>query len=323
MSSVQRAQSRESSEPVIEAYVGRLLARSAAIRLPELFGDPHPDALYYLPDRNGVSVVALRTNSLSERQLTQILTYRLAQYLSANLVDPSMVYREDLDHDISSSVSTEDIHIIGGVPETGQILCYMVLRAVEAPPGTTLRTRNRPLFPVEESFGWGIYNELGILPDTPVGRILEISRFMKNHQVGARNEGILRSPVEIVVAMGRMLHENLRQDISAMVGDIDIKVGKQYFGLFHLPAVVLPTFAPVSADDGFLGWAARSRRFSPFAFLITDLADQRERLREIEQALDLAGSSGVSCVFGLKRDAQIPPSSLVAGNRFRRQSAPS
>jgi hypothetical protein len=240
------------------------------------------------------------------------------------LVDPSMVYREDLDHDISSSVSTGDIHIIGGVPDTGQILCYMVLRAIVAAPGTTLRTRNRPLFPVEESFGWGIYNELGILPDTPVGRILEISRFVKNHQVGARNEGLLRSPTEITVAMCRILCENLRQNISAMVGDIDIRVGKQYFGLFHIPAIVLPNVAPVSADDGFLGWAARSRRFSPFAFLVSDLTNQHKRLLEIEQALDLAGSRGVGCFFGLKRDAQIPLSSLgLADNSFRTQWAPS
>ena len=321
MSSIQQVKSRGSLEPMIEAYVGRLLARAAAIRLPELFGDPHPDALYYLPDRNGVSVVALRTNSLSERQLTQILTYRLAQYLSANLVDPSMVYRKDLDRDISSSVSTEDIHIIGGVPGTGQILCYMALRAVVAPPGTTLRTRNRPLFPVEEIFGWGIYNELSILPDMPVGTILEISRFVKNHQVGARNEGILRSPTEIVVALYRILCETLWRDVSAMVGDIDRSVGKQYFGLFHIPAILLPKVAQVSAEDGFLGWAARSRRFSPFVFLVTDLTNQRKRLLEIEQALDLAGSPGVSCLFGLKRSAQIPLSSLVlADNRLRTQS---
>jgi hypothetical protein len=33
-----------------------------------------------------VSVIALRTTSLNQAQLTQILTYRLAQYVLANFI---------------------------------------------------------------------------------------------------------------------------------------------------------------------------------------------------------------------------------------------
>jgi hypothetical protein len=322
MSGIQQVKPRQSLDPLAEAYVEALQARAAEIRLPELFGGPHPDVLYYLPDRNGVSVVALRTHTLSDRQLTQILTYRLAQYVSANLIDPSMIYRDQMDRDASSSVSTEDIHIIGAVPKTGQILCYMVLRAIEGKSGITMRTRNRPLFPVEQSFGWGIYNELSTLQDMPVGRILEISRFVKNHKIDTQSERLFRGPVEITVAAWRILCEKLHRDISAMVGDIDVRVGRQYFGLFHIPAMVLPAAAPVNANDGFVGWAAQTRPFSPFAFLISDLANQRERLLAIEQALELPGFSGISCLLGLKRDGHIPISSLM-GNYFRAQSRPS
>jgi hypothetical protein len=145
-------------ETAAHTYVRDLLDRAAALRLPELFASPHPDALYQLPNRHGVSVVALRTSSLSQEQLTQILTYRLAQYLRVDLIDPSMVYQERMEHDLLTNVSAKDIHVIAGVPETGQILCYMVLRALMAPSTATMRSQNRPLFPVEQAFGWGIYN---------------------------------------------------------------------------------------------------------------------------------------------------------------------
>jgi hypothetical protein len=56
-------------ETAAHTYVRDLLDRAAAVRLPELFASPHPDALYQLPNRHGVSVVALRTSSLSQEQL--------------------------------------------------------------------------------------------------------------------------------------------------------------------------------------------------------------------------------------------------------------
>src|SRR5687767_8638148 len=107
----------------VAAYVHGLLERADGVRLPELFTSRHPDALYHLPNRHGVSVIALRTTSLSQEQLTQILTYRLAQYLLVDLVDPSSLYENQINHDPLSNVTANDIHIIAGAPETGQILC--------------------------------------------------------------------------------------------------------------------------------------------------------------------------------------------------------
>src|SRR5262245_49937442 len=94
-----------------------LLDLRAPIRLPELFSDPPSDALYYLPDRHGVSVVAVRTTSLSANQLRAILTYRLAQYVIARQVDARMVYAKRMEHEPLSNVSADDIHVIAGSPE--------------------------------------------------------------------------------------------------------------------------------------------------------------------------------------------------------------
>jgi hypothetical protein len=128
-------------------------------------------------------VVALRTSSLSHEQLTHILTYRLAQYLSTGMIDSDVIYQAQMIHEPFSSVSAKDIHVVAGSPETGQIFCYMVLNTVEvALPAASLRSQNRPLFPVEQVFGLGIYNHLNILPNLPIAQVWELARFVKNHQ---------------------------------------------------------------------------------------------------------------------------------------------
>src|SRR6266568_1083114 len=62
-----------------EAFLRGLVAKAAQIRVPELFTNKPANALYYVSNRSGVSVVALRTADLSREQLIKILTYRLAQ----------------------------------------------------------------------------------------------------------------------------------------------------------------------------------------------------------------------------------------------------
>jgi hypothetical protein len=294
-------------ELAVERYVRRLIDDAAGIRVPELLGAPQAEALYQVPDRNGVGVVALRTSSLSEVQLTQLMSFRLAQYVSAGLIDPEVVYRDHLQHDLPSSVSAGDIHLIAGVPRTGQILCYMVLRAVAA--DATLRTSERPLFPVEQAFGRGIYDNLLLLPDLPIASILEISRFVKNQQIGVHDQGILRAPIEVVAAMIRVVLDR-RYRVAALIGDIDRRVGTCYFPFFHLPAVVLLDATPITPEEGFLGWAAQSRSYLPFAMLTEDLASHHGRLASIEQALAVGGLMGVRALLALKRDSLTPLSSL-------------
>jgi hypothetical protein len=295
-----------SAHSVVDSYARQLVEAATRVRVPELLTTPHAEALYQVLDRNGVSVVALRTSSLSAAQLTRLMSFRLAQYLLAGLVDPEVVYRDRLQQDLPSSVSSGDIHFIAGVPRTGQILCYMVLRAVVA--DATLRSRRRPLFPVEQAFGWGIYNNLPTLPDLPIASILELSRFVKNQQIGVHDQGMLRSPIEIVAAMLRVVFDR-RQGVSALVGDVEEGVGR-YFGFFHMPTHVLSHATPITPEEGFLGWAAQSRNFLPFAILLADYARHDERLESIEHSLALPGLKGVRALLALKRDSLMPLSSL-------------
>jgi len=152
-----------------------------------------------------------------------------------------MVYQQQMEHDLLSGVSANDIHVIAGAPETGQILCYMTLRAITAPPIVTLRSENRPLFPVEQAFGWGVYNHLPILPDLPVARVLELSRFVKNHQLDARDERMVRSPAEMGVALYHILCASSIQQYGAVVGELEERVAKRNLDFFHMS---------VHGDDG-------------------------------------------------------------------------
>ena len=266
-------------ETAAHTYVRDLLDRAATIRLPELFASAHPDALYQLPNRHGVSVVALRTSSLSQQQLTHILTYRLAQYLITGMIDADVIYQTQMAHEPFSSVAAKDIHVVAGSPETGQIFCYMVLKMLElALPATSLRAQDRPLFPVEQVFGWGIYNHLNILPDLPIAQVSELARYVKNHQLDSRDQGGARSPVEMGVALYRILCDSLRQEIAAVVGVLEERVAKRNLDFFHIPTVVIQGATTCGIPAAYASDSFRSRTFCPFAFLVSDFARQTSRL---------------------------------------------
>src|SRR5262249_19016288 len=159
--------------PERDAFIRELLDRAAQIRMPELFAG-HPEALWHLPNRNGVSVIVLRTPSLRHDQLIKILTYRLTQYVLADQLDTDVIYRRRLQHEPASAIGENDIHLLAGTPDSGEVLCYSTIESLRgAPAGATLRMRDRPLFPVEQVFGWGIFNRLRIPPDLPIGQVRE------------------------------------------------------------------------------------------------------------------------------------------------------
>lgn len=86
-------------DPGRDAYISALLDRAAAIRLPELFQGDHSDSLWRVRDRHAVSTIVIRTASLTREQLVAIMTYRLAQYLMANHVDPHPIHTQGLAHE--------------------------------------------------------------------------------------------------------------------------------------------------------------------------------------------------------------------------------
>jgi hypothetical protein len=59
------------------------------------------------------------------------------------------------------------------------------------------------------------------------------------------------------------------------------------------------------ASDSF-----RSRKFCPFAFLVSDFAQQTSRPAAVERALEQPGKQGIRALLALKRDSDIDRSSL-------------
>src|SRR6476619_1777940 len=115
------------ASPEAAAFINDLIETAARQRLPDLFSGDHPDALYRVPDRNGVSVLVVRTPQLSEEQLVKLMNYRLAQYRAVNFVDTDMIYEARMEYEPLAGVSPHDVHLIAGSVETGEILCYAAI----------------------------------------------------------------------------------------------------------------------------------------------------------------------------------------------------
>src|SRR5262249_11200442 len=139
-------------------------------------------AIYRVSDRQGVSVVVVRTTDLAREQLVTLLRYRLAQYLSIGFVDPGLVLVNGWEHEPLEHVGDADLHGVAGNARTGGLLCFLPIHALpEAASQCTMRDRDRPLLPVEEIYGWGVFNRLQTLPELPLARVREFKRFVRNH----------------------------------------------------------------------------------------------------------------------------------------------
>ena len=284
-----------------ESYVAGLVEAAAAIRLPKLFEKPHPNAILSVANRGGIGVTALRTTDLTEEQLVELMRFRLAQYLEVNFVEADVVYEQRLEHESLDNVYPNDIHVVAGSVDEGEILCYATLKsAPDAPPGTTLRTRDRPLLPVEKVHGFGIFNRLPILPDLPVSQIRELGRFVKNQRYHGTEDRSIRGPVEVGVAIFRMVAETLSFELSAVVGDLEEAVAKQNLDFFRIPLVVVHGTMPVESEDSWLFPRYLQRNVNPFALLASDAATALPRLDEIEQCLGRPGKLGLLSLMRLR-----------------------
>jgi cyclic nucleotide-binding protein len=296
----------------LEAFIRGLIEKGAQVRLPELFAGKPAGALYYVPNRNGVSVVALRTNNLSQEQLAKIMTYRLAQYIAVNIIDRQMIYKLHIDHEPLSDVSSDEIHVVAGSAESGEILCYLVIYGrAEAPAGMTLRLADHPYFPLEKLFGCGIYNCLKILPDLPVAKVRELGRFVKNQQKAPLDDLAFRAVIEVGCALFQILIGPLREEVDACIGCIEEEVAKKNMDFFHVPLVVIHGVVPYFSE-GLIYWRTHFESCNeyPFAFLVSDLSHAMHRLKAIEQALNLPVKQGIMALLGLKHDLEGSRSSL-------------
>jgi CRP-like cAMP-binding protein len=279
--------------PSAAAHAQNVIDRGSTVRMPELFDGAHPDLLYFLADRNGVSVAALRTSSLTDDQVVKILTYRLAQYLAAGYVDARTAFEREMQHEPLWQLHRDDVHIIVGSQKAGQVLCYLVIRASDVPMGATLRTYRGSSLPVVDLCGHGVFNRLRILPDLPLRRVREIGRFAKNRQLNALEHVVARAPVETGVALYRLLAGPLRLELDACVGDLDDGVVKKYLEYFHVPLAVLHGVVPQVASDSYLLPRYETSNAYPFAFTSSDLFTAATRIDDIEQMLEAPGLGGL------------------------------
>ena len=290
-----------------DAYIAGLVDVAAGIRLPELFAKPHKDAIFSVPNRGGIGVTVLRTSDLKEEQVVELMRYRLAQYIEANFVEPNVVYERRLEYEPLENVFPNDIHVIAGSVDDGEILCYATLEAVaRAPAGTTLRTRERPLLPVEKVHGFGIFNRLPIVPDLPLNQIRELGRFVKNQRYHGVEDKSIRGPVEVGVAIFRMVAETLSFELSAVVGDLEEGVAKQNLDFFKVPLVVVHGTMPLQEDDSWLFPRYLRRSVFPFALLASDAAQAVPRLDEIEKCLERPGKLGLLSLMRLRNQEGQP-----------------
>lgn len=293
-----------------QAWSDRIVASAAELRLPGLFAER--DGALLRSERHGIASVAFPTRALDETELRAIMHYRLAQYLSVRFVDGERIYAQRLEHEPLSHAAPGDVHVLTGDAGTGEILCYCVVKGLKhVEPRVTVRSDDRPPFPVEEVHGRGIYRRLAVLPDLEASRVRELGRFVKNQAVPTLEERLIRGVVEIGVAICKLLAGPWAGEVDALVGDFEEGVAMQNLAFFHMPLVVLHGTVPYEADDAWLHHRYRYRTVFPFALLVADMAQSEARLAEIEAALELPGFDAVVRLAELREDRRIAPSALV------------
>lgn len=298
----------DGQSPDVDAHSRAIIDRARRVRLAEVFRSRSDAALYWNEDRYGITTVAMRTTSLSERQLLDILRFRLAQYLQAGQLDPRLIFDRRLEHEPASHVSPEDIHFLCGVSETGEILAYGTFKAVPTDAwASRVCDSGRPLFPVEEVFGQGIFNRLRILPDLPLRRVREAGRLMKSHCTDVSDELMIRAPIELLLGAFKFASA-VTHEFDACVGDVEMGVAKKALDYFQLPTALIRGTVPYCEESsfGFFNYQHRTRH--PYAFCCADIS--AHRLAAVDAALSQPGKSGIEALISLRGDACAPRSSL-------------
>lgn len=305
------AASREVLPEGADVFAGSVINLGAAVRVPGLLGAAGPDVLYRIANRQGVAVTAIPTTSLSGEDLHGLLRFRLAQYFDVGFVDRQVAYARQMRTEPSSAVGAGDVHVVAGVPGTGEILCYAVVEEPPAaPPGCRLRSAGRALFPVEQVHGVGLFNRLPILPDLPVAKIREMGRFVRNQRPAAGQELAARAAVEVCVAVFRLMSGPLRMDVDAVIGDLEENVAKRNLDFLHVPCVVMHGTVPCADGGSYLEPRYQRHAVYPFACLVSDIVTAMPRLHDIEEALAKPGELGLLALLRLRTQGTSAPSTL-------------
>jgi methyltransferase (TIGR00027 family) len=291
--------------------VERLVEAGSSLALPELCGSGLPPTLYRVRDRCGIGVVAVSDSVLSAQQIDVLSRFRFAQYLAAGFIDRELAFREGLDRDIagpSGQRSADTVHIVVFSSASGLLLASVCLFALPgAEPGLRVRSRDRRLFPVEEHFGWGVFNRLALVPDMQVDRVRELGRLVKNSRRGVGP----RAVVELCLAAAHVLRGPLALTVDACIGEFETNGARRGLEFVHTPMVVLAGGLPVFPPGHLLNPALDGRDRYPFAFLTSDGGSVGPRLDAIAAALAKPGRHGLVELAALKRIRCSTPSSLM------------
>jgi CRP-like cAMP-binding protein len=291
----------DGSTNTADSFAEEVILAGGRVRLRSLLSDPPPGTLYHQPDRHGIAVVAVPAVNLTAEDTAGLLRFRFAQYLDIGFVDRQFALSQGMRTEPVSVVTPGDLHVVTGVPATGEILCYAVIeQPPSVPPGCRLRSEQRELFPVERVHGAGVFNRLPILPDLSAAKVREMGRFVRNQRPSAERDQVTRAVVETGVAIFRLMAGPLRLHVDAVVGDLEEHVAKQNLDFFHVPSVVMHGTVPYAGSASYLSPRYRLHTVYPFACLTSDIATALPRLDAVERALAKPGKRGLLALLWLR-----------------------
>src|SRR5690349_10461988 len=293
-----------------DRYAERVIEDGSAIALPELCATALPDAVYHVRDRGGLGTVAIPETALSEQQLDALERFRFAQYMASGYVDKEVAFSERLDRcPLADYTSPDTVHFVVFAATSGEVLASMcMLGPPPTAPDVRVGTRDRPLLPVEEQFGWGPFSRLERVPDLPIARVREYGRLVKNlrhPRVG------LRAVVEMILAPMRLGIRPWAAAFDVVVGQLEPSRVQRNLEFFHIPLVVLRGGLPCFAPGHPLNPGLEGRDRYPFAFAVADLVGTASRLDAIEAALALPDEQALAALLPLKRTGSAARSSLL------------
>lgn len=293
-----------------EAYVRELIEGARTAAIPELVTGAWSAALHRVHDRGGVGVIAVAASSLNDAQRAMLHRFVVAQYLDAGLLDAELTFQQRLGDESVSQEAVDTVHIVAFSSDDGRLLGSLSLLAPpSAPSGARMTTRARPILPIEEWFGWGVFNRLAVLPDLPLARVRELGRFVKRQDFGPLRLLGVRIALEVCVAAARTLSSALALSVEAFVANLD-DAGLRLLEFLHTPMVVLSGGLPQVPPGNPLRAALVGRDRHLIATLTSDWDTMEGRVAAIETALAKPDAAALLALKALADAAPPGTSSL-------------
>lgn len=297
------------AETTLATSVEALRAEQALTRYPILLGgSTNTDALYQrVRAGTGLSVVALRHASLSPAQAEALAEFRMQQYVLWGWYDLRALSRNGSYIDPAfERLPSNAVHVMAGTAD-GCLLAYFCMQPAavmsaahalvnsQAGDGwlpdlhaTTMSDRSRPRFPTEiHSFSPDVFSTLPALAHTPVARVRELTRLLRNQAVYSRLGAL--AVVEAVSAMIQLVLDP-EHEIEAMLGCVDLEARRvtRHLGIPILYAPLAPTL-PLPEDEHEFYWAWRANeqgQFWPFVIATEDLRPTSAQFAHLDALLD-------------------------------------